>query len=176
VDTAFEILAEQYRPMLASYARTLLYGDEHEAEDVVQETFLTAQQRLDTFRPGENFGRWLRGIARHKAQESHRVGRRRPALVDSRILEGMEGVYAIFDAPALGEESWRERIERLLRHCTEDLSQHLKNAVVRVYRDGMSLGEAAETLQASSAAVAQRLSRARKLLRLCVEQRVGNEP
>ncbi len=123
MDTAFAILAEQYRPMLASYARTLLYGDEHEAEDVVQETFLTAQQRLETFRPGETFGSWLRGIARHKALESHRGGRRRPAVVDSRVLEGMEGVYALFDPPA-GEEPWRERLQRLLRHCTEGLSQH----------------------------------------------------
>ena len=78
--------------MLLSYARALLYGDEHEAEDVVQEAFLTAHQRLDAFRRDENFARWLRGIARNKAFESRRVVRRRREVMDSRILEGMDAV------------------------------------------------------------------------------------
>lgn len=95
--TAFDILAEQYRPMLLSYARALLYGNEHEAEDVVQEAFLTAQQRLDSFRQGENFGRWLRGIARNEVLESHRSARRRREVTDGRILEGIEDVYVVFD-------------------------------------------------------------------------------
>ena len=176
MNTALEILAEQYRPMLLSYARALLYGDEHEAEDVVQEAFLTAHQRLDSFRRGENFGCWLRGIARNKALESRRVARRRREVMDSRILEGMEEVYAMLDASSPGEELWHERLQRLLRHCIQRLSQHLKDAVDRVYEDGMDLREAAAALGASSAAVAQRLSRARTLIRDCVREQTGSEP
>jgi RNA polymerase sigma-70 factor (ECF subfamily) len=169
MDTAFEILIGQYRPMLLCYARVLTYGDEHEAEDVVQESLLTAHRRLETFRRGEDLGRWLRGIVRNKVLESRRAARGRRAVVDSRIVAGMEEVYAIFDGPA-DEEQWRERLQRLLRHCIERLSQHLKETVIRVYQEGLSLREAAVALKASSAAVAQRLSRARELIRKCVQE------
>ena len=77
METAFDILAAQYRPMLLSYARALLGGDRHEAEDVVQESFLVAHRRLETFRQDEDFGRWLRGIARNKVLESRRSSRQR---------------------------------------------------------------------------------------------------
>ncbi len=174
--TAFKILAEQYRPMLLSYARALLYGDEHEAEDVVQEVLLAAHQRLDTFRQGENFGCWLRGIARNKMLESRRVARRRKEIMDGRVLEGIEEVYSIFDASTPGEETWRERLQRLVQHCVQRLSQHLKDAVTRVYEDGMDLRAAAMVLSSSSAAVAQRLSRARKLIRECVREHTESEP
>ena len=54
METAFDILAAQYRPMLISYASTLLGGDRHEAEDVVQESFLVAHRRLGDFREGDD--------------------------------------------------------------------------------------------------------------------------
>ncbi|MCC6125335.1 MAG: sigma-70 family RNA polymerase sigma factor [Pirellulales bacterium] len=176
MEKAFEIMAEEYRPMLFSYARTLMNGDEHEAEDVVQETFITAQNRLESFRLGENFGGWLRGIARNKALESRRAARNRRAIVDSRIIEGMEDVYAIFDAPAADGASWAEQIRASLTRCIERLNRTLQEAVLRVYREGLSLREAAAALQSSPVAVAQRLSRARNLLRQCVGNRMEDEP
>jgi len=172
---AFEILVEQHRPMLLSYARALFYGDQHAAEDLVQEVFLAAHHRLDTLRQGENFGRWLRGIARNKALESHRAARRRPVVADSRVIEGMDEVYTVLDATLLGEEQWHERLQRWVRHCVERLSRRLKDAVVRVYKEGMSLREAAAAENMSSAAVAQRLSRARKLIRKCVQDQSEKE-
>jgi RNA polymerase sigma-70 factor (ECF subfamily) len=147
----------------------MFFGDQHEAEDVVQETFLTAHQRLESFRQGDNFGRWLRGIARNKVLEHCRSARRR-AVVDSRIIEGMEVVYAVFDAPLLGEETWRERMTRWTQHCVERLSVNLRTAVIHVYQEGMSLQSAAAAEKVSTAAIAKRLSRARDLIRQCVQQ------
>lgn len=175
METAFDILAAQYRPMLLSYARALLGGDRHEAEDVVQESFLVAHRRLETFREGEDFGRWLRGIARNKVLESQRSARQRRTVVDARVIDGMEEVYTIFEVPVPGEEQWQDRLLRLLQHCVEQLSLHLHDSVVRVYREGLSLREAAAVLESSPAAVAQRLSRARDLIRKCVEERRETE-
>ena len=64
-------------------------------------------------------------------------------VADSHFIEGMEEVYSVLDAPLLGDEQWHERLQRWVRHCVERLNQHLKDAVVRVYTEGMSLGEAA---------------------------------
>jgi len=176
LETAFEILVEQYRAMLLCYARALLNGNDHDAEDVVQETLITAHGRLDSFRHGENFGRWLRGIARNKVLESHRAARGRQAIVDSRIIEGIEDVYGMFDPSSLGEEQWLERVRRLLRGCVERLRRPLREAMARVYEEGMSLQAAADALKSSRAAVAQRLSRARDLVRQCVQASMESDP
>jgi RNA polymerase sigma-70 factor len=175
MDTAFEILAEEHRPMLMGYARALMNGEEHDAEDVVQETLLAAHRSLSSFEKGANFGSWLRGIARNKALECQRAERRRRTIVDSRIVEGIEEVYALFDAASPGEETWTERMQRLLRDCLERLTQNLRDAVVRVYREELSLRDAAAAMNVSHAAVAQRLSRARESLRQCVRAHGGNE-
>jgi len=171
METAFDILAAQYRRMLLSYARALLGGDRHEAEDVVQESFLVAHRRLETFRQDEDFGRWLRGIARNKVLESRRSSRQRLAVIDARISEGMEEVYSMFEVPVPGEEPWKDRMQRLVQHCVDGLSGHLRDTVVQIYREGQSLRGAASILDSSPAAVAQRLSRARDLIRKCVEER-----
>jgi RNA polymerase sigma-70 factor, ECF subfamily len=176
MDKAFEIMAEEYRPMLFSYARALLGGDEHDADDVVQETFITAQNRLESFRLGENFGSWLRGIARNKVLESNRAARNRRTIVDSRIIEGIEDVYAVFDAPALDEKNWADRLRDTMKQCVERLNRNLQETVLRVYRDGLSLRETAEMLNSSPDAVAQRLSRARNLIRQCVGDRTEETP
>ena len=49
--------------------------------------------------------------------------------VDSRIIEGMEDVYAIFDAPAADEKNWAERVRSLVRHCVERLNRNLHETV-----------------------------------------------
>ncbi len=175
MDTAFDILVEQYRPMLLGYARSLLGGDPHEAEDVVQECFLTAHRRLEDFRKGENFAAWLRGIARNKVLEHQRSARKRRAVVDSRIIDGIDEVYGMLETEPPGEETWHERLSRLLPPCVAQLSQHLHDAVVRIYREGLSLRDAATVLKSSPAAVAQRLSRARDQIRKCVQDRLGSE-
>jgi RNA polymerase sigma-70 factor, ECF subfamily len=175
MDKAFEILAEEHRPMLMGYARALMQGVEDDAEDVVQETLLAAHRSLSSFTKGANFAGWLRGIARNKALESRRAARRRRIVFDSRIVEGIEEVYALFDATPLGDESWAERMRRLLGQCLERLTENLYDAVVRVYRENLSLHEAAAALKVSHAAVAQRLSRARELLRQCVRAH-GDQP
>ncbi|MFZ5832170.1 MAG: sigma-70 family RNA polymerase sigma factor [Planctomycetota bacterium] len=175
MDTAFQILADQHRLMLLCYARSLLHGNDHDAEDVVQETLITAHARLDQFRSGGNFGSWLRGIARNKVLESHRATRARPAIVDHRILQGVEDVYAMFDATSLGEERWLERVRRLLQGCMAKLSQPLRSAMALVYEDGASLQAAAVTLKSSRAAVGQRVSRAREMIRRCVQASLESE-
>lgn len=177
MDHAFAILAAEHRPMLHAYARALCYGDGHAAEDVVQETLLVACRRLDEFRVENDghFGRWLRGIARNKALEAHRAAGRGRVVADSRIIEGMEDVFGRLDAHIGGDEAWEETMRRRVRECVGRLTARLQTAVLRVYHDGLNLGAAATAEGASYAAFAQRLSRARELVRQCLEQRSGEK-
>ncbi|MBS0266668.1 MAG: sigma-70 family RNA polymerase sigma factor [Planctomycetes bacterium] len=170
MSTVLESLAAQHRPMLLCYARTLLRGDEHQAEDIVQECFLTAQRRFDDFREGTDFGRWLRGIARHKIQERQRQATRRPVVVDSRVIEGLDEVFALFDSSATTTEPWRDRLLRLLESCLSKLPAGMRDVMDGVYRRGLTLGQAAQQFESTPAAIAQRVSRARGLIRECVQR------
>lgn len=173
-ERSFEVLAGEYRPMLMCYLAGVL-GEKHLAEDLTQETFLTAHHLLDRFEAGGNFGSWLRGIARNKVREHQRAAARRPLVIDSRIVEGMEQVYTLFDAPDTGAGSWGERLE-VVRDCMAKLKSKLRSAVESVYQRGRTLREAAAELEASTAAIGQRLTRARRLIRECTELNVPTPP
>ena len=43
-----------------------------EADDILQETFLTVSRKAESFEPGTNFVAWACGIARLKILEHHR--------------------------------------------------------------------------------------------------------
>ncbi|MDX1565070.1 MAG: sigma-70 family RNA polymerase sigma factor [Phycisphaeraceae bacterium] len=168
---AFDILAAQYRPMVLTYLRAVV-ADEHLAEDLTQETLLAAQRSLQTFEEGGNFGAWLRGIGRNKVLESRRAAARRHLVVDSRIVEGMEEVYELFDEQA---GPWTERLPTV-RRCIAALNDTLRGAIEAVYARGQTISQAAASLGASFEAVAQRLSRARTLIRRCVQERNKTKP
>ena len=166
-ERSFEVLAADYRPMLECYLKGIT-GESHLAEDLTQETFLVALKQIDRFEPGGNFGAWLRGIARNKVREHRRSAARRPLLVDSRIVEGMEQVFGLFDAPDASGSAWGERLE-VVRACIGKLKSRLRSAVECVYQRGKSLQEASAELDCSAVAVGQRLTRARRLIRECAE-------
>jgi RNA polymerase sigma-70 factor (ECF subfamily) len=169
----FQILAAEYRPMLVDYLRALL-KDDHLAEDLAQESLLDAHQALDKFTEGENFGRWLRGIARNRALRHWRSARRKPLLIDSRVVAGVDEVFEEWDR-SQEEGDWWESRQAALRDCLSRLSAQLRNAIEEVYFQKRSLTDAATVLSSTHAAVSQRLSRARSGLRICVREKLQSE-
>lgn len=96
-------------------------------------------------------------------------------VADSQVTAGIEEVYGVFDAAPFAEEQHHERMKRWVRHCIAQLSQHLKVAVMSVYSEGLSIRQAATAGNISSAAFAKRLSRARTLIRQCVQEQAEKE-
>ena len=172
-DASFDVLVADYRRMLLNYLKGLV-GDAHLAEDLTQETFLAAHRAIGKFDAGAgSFGAWLRGIARNKVRDNHRASARRPLLVDSRVVDGMEEVYSLFDSPSEQGGGWADRLE-ILRGCVAKLKGALRPAIEAVYARGLSLKEAAADLGSSVEAIGQRLTRGRRLVRECVMRSQGN--
>lgn len=169
-----ESMIEAHLPMLRTYVRVLANNDRHLMEDLVQETLLAAWKSLDTLSSLERFGPWLRGIARNKVREQRRTMSRRPLDFDSTIVEGMEQVYSMFDQPADGGETWQDRLD-VVQECMAGLRQEMKDMLSHFYDFGRTLDETARLTGATRLAVAQRLSRARDLIRLCVKKKQGHE-
>ena len=85
-EEAFRSLVERHSRAVFKLAFRMT-GHEQDAEDVVQETFLRAHQRLGQFESRANFGTWLHRVAVNCALDFMRVRRRRDT--------GREGLDAI---------------------------------------------------------------------------------
>jgi RNA polymerase sigma-70 factor, ECF subfamily len=71
-EAAFRDLYRRHTPRLLQLALRLVGGEEADAEDVVQETWIRAAERLDAFRWESAFGTWLYAIGINVAREAAR--------------------------------------------------------------------------------------------------------
>ena len=65
---AYEKLYDRYAPLV----RAVCYdytGNLADAQDLAQDVFMRAYEKLDQLRKRDSFGKWLVGIARHRCQE-----------------------------------------------------------------------------------------------------------
>jgi RNA polymerase sigma-70 factor (ECF subfamily) len=76
-EAAFRGLYRRHTPRLYQLALRLVSGAEDDAEDVVQDTWIKAAEKLDTFRWESAFGTWLHAIGLNVAREAMRKRGRR---------------------------------------------------------------------------------------------------
>jgi RNA polymerase sigma-70 factor (ECF subfamily) len=129
------------------------------ADEVVQETWLTAVRRLRAFDPGAgSFAGWLRGIAANLLRNHcRREDRRR------RHTRPLGGGEAACGPPDGGLEE-RDRAERVARTLSA-LPGHYEAVLRAKYLDGQSVAEIAARTGASPKAVESLLTRARQAFR-----------
>ncbi|NKB66155.1 MAG: sigma-70 family RNA polymerase sigma factor [Candidatus Latescibacteria bacterium] len=82
---AFAALVEQYQGTVYGYAYHLL-GHFADAQDVAQDVFLEAHQKLDGLRHPERLAAWLRGITLNHCRRLQRQRQRQPQAAESRQL------------------------------------------------------------------------------------------
>lgn len=167
---SFSILIRQHHRELLVYARALT-ADHDAAQDIVQEAFVTAYQKLDTFDVSRDFGAWVRGIVRNH----YRVWRRRQkrAPLTEAEVEAVETDIAAWQAARIrGSQS----VFDVLEHCLENLPQTLRAAVDSFYFQDAAGSDAAEALGISDASLRKRLERARGQLHECVSRKTAANP
>jgi RNA polymerase sigma-70 factor (ECF subfamily) len=161
---AFERVLRPHLPMLFAYARAIC-GDFHAAEDVVQETAEVAYRKLAYLIPEADFAGWLKAIARRQALAARRKLTKTALAVD----EVLERVY---QDPSPASEGRRGEA---LADCMDKLDGRAAQAVRGHYFQGLRLGELAEQMGMSAAAMRQLIHRVRVLLLDCVRRRLGAE-
>lgn len=76
---AFETLVRRH--LRSAYAVALAQlGEEADAQDAVQDAFITALQRIEECRKPDQFGSWLMSIVRNRARDNRRYRAVRDAL------------------------------------------------------------------------------------------------
>lgn len=127
----------------------------HDAEDLVQETFLRAYRAFDGFTPGSNIRAWLYTILHRVRTDAFRRSRRSPQTVE--MADEGPAVPPPQDALAQGGED----LERALA----SLPDVFRNAVVLRDVEDMSYQEIARILDVPIGTVMSRIHRGRALLR-----------
>jgi RNA polymerase sigma factor CnrH len=137
-------------------------GSSEDALDLVQECFVAAYKRLDSYDQARPLRAWLARIAINKCRD---WGRRRAVrrLLFSSSTAQDEALLAD-PAPPLDEAAAdREELDRLWRAIAE-LPRNLKEPLVLRVIDELSQAEVAAVLRISEKAVETRVYRARKRL------------
>ncbi|MBA3697769.1 MAG: sigma-70 family RNA polymerase sigma factor [Planctomycetes bacterium] len=136
-------------------------------EEVLQETYVTAFEKLVQYRPQRTFRPWLRTIARNHLF-AHWRERRRLADIDSDTLETL-----IADDGLDGMERDDERHEvesARLAACLERLPNRARQMLERRYCEEQPLALLAEQFKRSAATLSVTLFRLRQQLKRCVEK------
>ncbi|MCS6773014.1 MAG: sigma-70 family RNA polymerase sigma factor [Thermoflexales bacterium] len=152
---------EAHSPMLYRLALRLT-GDPAEAEDVLQDTFLSAFRNLHTFDGRSALGTWLYRIAHNAALMRLRKRRLLASLDD---LESDDALPLISDAKAPDELIAEQETAEALTTAIMALPQSLREVFVLREVEERSTAETARLLQISEGAVKTRLHRARQALR-----------
>jgi len=160
VDTKVRIFELTMWPhMRAAYnlARWLVRND-HDAEDIVQESFLKAYKAQESFR-GSEAKTWMLSIVRNTAMD---FLRRYKSPITMTLDE--PGYEPQDDSPdperVLLEQSRRDRVRQAISH----LEPEFREAIVLREIEGLSYKEIAAVLNIPMGTVMSRLSRARNLL------------
>lgn len=157
---AFGKIVTRYQRLLCSLAYSSL-GNLNESEDVAQDTFVEAWNKLGNLQEPQKLKSWLCGILRFKISHHHRREARQPIRHASELHEA--GALESNDQ-TVEDIVMKEEEQTLLWQALEAVPETYRETLVLYYREQRSVEHVANELDLSQDAVKQRLSRGRKLL------------
>ena len=170
---AFRVLVERHsRPLFRLAFR--MTGNEQDAEDIVQDTFLRAYRRIEKFDERASFGTWLYRITvncsldlvRARKRRSEQSGSANPEVDD--LIQSLPSTGATPDRMAMSGEA-RQRIAEAM----EELSASERTAFVLRHFEGMCIDEVSRVLGCRPGAARHCVFRAVQKLRRALEPLVS---
>ena len=163
-DTAFTTLVRKYqKPVHALVWRKI--GDFHIAEDITQDTFLKAYQKLATLKDPQSFAGWLYVIATNHCKTWLRKKRLQTQPLETTSSAELEKAtyseYVIDENEQTAVEVHREVVKQLLAK----LQESERTVITLYYLGGMTYEEISKFLGVSVNSIKNRLYRARKHLK-----------
>ncbi len=145
-----------------------MVGNEDDANDLAQETFVRVFKASRSFRAEQKFSTWLFTIAANLARNQFRWRARHPAFsLDAENAETEQSLGSTLPAssPTPTEAAVAEERAKAVRAAVSQLPDELRAAIVLCEWEERSVAEAAAILEATPKAVESRLYRARGILR-----------
>jgi RNA polymerase sigma-70 factor (ECF subfamily) len=170
---AFRLLVERHSRNVFRLAFRMT-GNEHDAEDVVQETFLRAYRQLDKYETRASFGTWLFRIASNysldllRSRKRREDKRERGTAEQTDILEGMPSLN-----PGPDRVAFSGQVQGRVQAALGELSDQERMAFVLRHFEGMSIVEIGNVLGTNTNATKHSIFRAVQKLRRSLEPLVS---
>lgn len=140
-------------------------------DDIAQEVFLRALQRLDRVENLEDFPRFLRGIARNIVREQAR----KYVQTNERYVEFVDQVFATENTAAADSPFRDPSLAEALRGCLGKLAPKARQMLMLRYQEELHANEIGAELGMNGGAVRTSLLRVRESLLKCLRGAAGRE-
>jgi RNA polymerase sigma-70 factor (ECF subfamily) len=172
---AFNQLVLTYQDMAYNHAYAML-GDDAEAQDATQESFIKAFQAIDQFRGG-SFRSWLLKIVTNTAYDFLRRSCKRATQplfpVDEEGEELESAAWLADPAPSVQAVVEQKDLSNELNALLNDLPDVYRSVLVLVDVQELDYGEAAQALSVPIGTIKSRLARARLQMQEKLKGRVN---
>src|SRR5919109_2047838 len=162
---AFEALMRRHNRRLFRVTRGVL-RDSDSAQDAVQEAYLRAFTKLDSYRPSGKFAAWLTRVA---LNEALMIRRRMQGETVSLDEVGDEALVAeetaASETPSSDQFVEAAHARALLEHAIDALPENFRMVFMLRAVEGLDVRETAESLGINPTTVRTRLFRAQRILR-----------
>jgi len=151
--------------ILRNYAYKMT-GNELDADDLLQETYLRAFRFFHKFEKGTNCKAWLFRIMKNLFINNYRKNQKSPGKVDYEEIENFfENIKSDkIDSSDLQEKVFSNLLDDQVTIALNSLQDDFKTVIILCDLEGLSYEEIAEFVQCPIGTVRSRLHRARKLL------------
>jgi RNA polymerase sigma-70 factor (ECF subfamily) len=174
--------SDGFRTLVQRHSRSVfrlayrMTGNEFDAEDVVQETFLRAYKQLDHYESRSSFGTWIYRIASNYALDLIRSRKRH---TDRRVIADHEDGGDILDhvkAPEPGQDRvyYSAQLREKLQCALGDLSDQERTAFLLRHFEGKSIDEIGAVLSLGTSATKNSIFRAVRKVREALEPVVSS--
>ena len=161
-----DLIGRHGRPVFQFLCRML--GNEDDANDLAQETFVRVYQHRASFRTGARFTTWLYTIASNLARNHHRWVTRHPSTsldAESETTGQSIGDSLPSSDPTPDGAAVTTERAAAVRAAVESLPADMREVIILCEWQELPVAEAATILGATAKAIESRLYRARHLLR-----------
>jgi RNA polymerase sigma-70 factor (ECF subfamily) len=161
----FDAEAMPHMGILHGYALKIT-GNQLDADDLVQETFLRAFRFFDKFEKGTNCKAWLFRIMKNLFINKYRKNQKEPGKVDYDEIENFFDTIRAerLDSTDLQEKVFSNLLDDDVTRALNSLQDDFKTVVILCDLEGLSYEEIAEFIQCPIGTVRSRLHRGRKML------------
>jgi RNA polymerase sigma-70 factor, ECF subfamily len=167
----FELLMRRSNPRLFRVARAIV-GDDDEAEDVLQQTYLNAFAQLRSFEGRARLSTWLTRIAANEALARVRQRRRLVSADDEEEIMWQQEPDRQRPTPETDAAS--QELRKILEQALDELPPHHRTILVLRDVEELSTLEAASCLGITEESAKVRLHRARAQLRQRLSTRIDS--
>ena len=154
----FEVYNRYYKPMYNTALR--IVKDSHWAEDIMQESFLKAFTKLDTFKGEVTFGAWLKKIVVNHSIDNYKK-------INKNSLNPLDNVmYKVADDNSSEDSAidFREIKVQQVITAIQSLKENYRIALTLLYIEGYDQEEISEIMGITSGNTRTTISRARESL------------